>query len=152
LNIVIVRMKRILAGAAIGVILLSLTLGWGCGGGVSQTTFSQLISQPALFNNRTITVDAYYFSGFEISALSSALVPSTFNPANITPVQPLIWTTGSLGETAHQALKQQSNTPSGYTEYYGHVRITGIFQYGGKYGHLDAYGFLITVTSATILP
>ena len=152
MKIVIVRMKKTLARAAIGVVLLSLTLGWGCGGGVSQTTFSQLISQPASFNNRTITVDAYYFSGFEISALTSALVPSTFNPPNVTPVQPIIWITGNLGDAVYQSLKKQSNTPSGYTEYYGHVRITGTFQYGGKYGHLDAYGFLITVTNATILP
>jgi hypothetical protein len=119
---------------------------------VPSVTFNDLISQPASFNNRYVTVDAYYFSGFEISALAAGLVPSAFNPSNVIPAQPLIWVTGDLGQSVYQNLKQQTNTPSGYTEYYGHVRITGVFQYGGHYGHLDAYNYLITVTAAAILP
>jgi hypothetical protein len=119
---------------------------------VPSVTFNELISQPASFNNRYMTLDAYYFSGFEISALASSLVPSTVNPQNVTPAQPLIWVTGDLGQSVYQNLKQQTNTPSGYTEYYGHVRITGLFQYGDHYGHLDAYNYLITVNTAAILP
>jgi hypothetical protein len=119
---------------------------------VPNVTFNELISQPESFNNRYVTVDAYYFSGFEISALAASLVPSTYTPSNVTPAQPLIWVTGDLGQSVYQNLKQQTNTPSGYTEYYGRVRITGLFQYGGHYGHLDAYNYLITVNAAAILP
>jgi hypothetical protein len=119
---------------------------------VPNLTFNELISQPASFNNRYVTVDAYYFSGFEISALAASLVASTYNPSNVTPVQPLIWVTGDLGQSVYPNLKQQTNTPSGYTEYYGRVRITGLFQFGARYGHLDAFNYLITVNAAAILP
>jgi hypothetical protein len=134
--------------------LMSIPMLAGCNGGTSKpanVTFSQLVDKSASFHNRSVTVDGYYFSGFEISSLSSALVPSSFNPSNVTPVQPLIWITGDLGQDVYPNLKQQSDTPSGYAEKFGHVRITGIFQ-TGKFGHMDAYNFLITVTEAAIIP
>ncbi|WP_145925586.1 hypothetical protein [Dehalogenimonas formicexedens] len=139
---------------AIGISLVSISLFGGCKG-ATQTpaliTFNDLVSQPASYNNRAVTVEGYFFAGFEISALSSGLVPSIYDPARLTPVQPLIWITGDLGQSVYQNLQQQSDTPSGYPEKFGHIRLTGLFQQG-KFGHLDAYNFQISVTQATILP
>ena len=113
-------------------------------------TFGELIAQPESFNNRAITVDAYCFFGFEISTLAAELTGLCSNP-RVIPVQPLIWVTGDLGQSVYQSLQQQTDTPSGYAEKFGHIRVTGIFQ-SGKFGHLDAYNFQITVTAAAILP
>ncbi|PPD58034.1 hypothetical protein JP09_007015 [Dehalogenimonas etheniformans] len=138
----------------VGITLLLIAMATSCGAGTPKTvpfSFSELIDHPALYNSRAVTVNGYYFSGFEISALASALVQSTFDPSNVTPVQPLIWITGDLGQAVYQNLMQQTNTPSGYPEKYGHVEITGLFQYG-KFGHLDAYSYQITVTQAAIIP
>jgi hypothetical protein len=109
------------------------------------------VNNPASYNNQSITVEGYYFSGFEIAALASALAPSTYNPKRVTPVQPLIWIEGNLGQNVYDNLSLQSDTPSGYAERYGKVRVTGVFHYGGKYGHLDAYQFKMTVSAAELL-
>jgi hypothetical protein len=115
-------------------------------------TFNQLLIQPELFKDQFVIVEGSYFSGFEIAALSSGLTPASYNPANFAPVQPLIWITGNLGQTVYDGLLHQSNTLSGYTENFGKVRITGQFQYGSKYGHLNAYNYQIFVTGAELLP
>jgi hypothetical protein len=116
-----------------------------------SVTFDQLINQPDIYNNQFVVTDGFYFSGFEIAALAFSLIPATYNPDNVTPSQPLIWITGNLGQSVYDNLQQQNNTPSGYPERFGKVRITGQFQYGNKYGHLDAYKYQITVTQAEIL-
>lgn len=115
-------------------------------------TFDQLIAQPETYNGTFVTLEGFYFSGFEISALASELAPAPYNPENVTPKQPLIWITGNLGQDVYDNLSQQTNTPSGYPEHFGKVQITGQFQYGGKYGHLDAYNYQLTVISAKLLP
>ena len=117
-----------------------------------SVTFDQLVNQPSVYNDKFITVEGFYFSGFEITALSFELVPATYNPNSVTPKQPLIWITGNLGQDVYSNLYHQTNTPSGYTENFGKVRVTGIFQYGGKYGHLDAYSYKLTVTGGVLLP
>jgi hypothetical protein len=113
---------------------------------------TDLTSQPAKYNGREINVEGFYFSGFEISALAGELVSAGYRPDNLIPQAPLIWLTGDLGPDVYNHLSQQANTPSGYTERYGKVRVTGIFQYGSKYGHLDAYSYLLAVSSGTLLP
>ena len=117
-----------------------------------NVTFSQLTVQPQSYTGRFVTLEAFYFSGFEISALAMELVPSSFYPGNVTPQQPLIWVTGSLGQAVYDNLYKQSVTPSGYPESFGKIQVTGQFQYGGKYGHLDSYAYQLTVTSADLLP
>lgn len=42
----------------------------------------------------------------------------------------------------------QTDTPSGYAEHFGKVRVTGDFETGARYGHMDAYSYQITVKSA----
>jgi hypothetical protein len=117
-----------------------------------NVTFSQLIDRPQSFTGQFVTLEGFYFSGFEISALAMELVPSTLYRGNLTPQQPLIWVTGSLGQNVYDNLYKQSVTSSGYPESFGKIRVTGQFQYGGKYGHLDSYAYQLTVTSADLLP
>jgi hypothetical protein len=117
-----------------------------------SVTFDQLINQPSVYNGKFIIVEGFYFSGFEIAALSTGLLTATYNPNNLTPKQPLIWITGNLGKDVYDNLYHQTDTPSGYTENFGKVRVTGTFQYGSKYGHLDAYSYQVNVTSGALLP
>ena len=117
-----------------------------------SVNFGDLTGQPVVYNGQLVSVEGYYFSGFEVSALTAALVPSTFRPGNVTPAQPLIWVTGNLGDDVYAGLAVQTETPSGYAERYGQVILTGFFEYGSGYGHLNAYPFRLTATSARLIP
>lgn len=115
-------------------------------------TFNELIAQPDNFNGKQATVEGFYFSGFEIVSLSDNLIASTYRPENLAPKPPLIWIEGNLGENVYNRLYVQNNTPSGYPEHFGKVKITGTFTSGGKYGHLDSYQYKITISKAELLP
>jgi hypothetical protein len=117
----------------------------------TSLTFEQVITHPENYNEKQITVEGFFFNGFEIVCLSQKLVPSTFHAGNVAPAQPLIWVTGDLGKDVYDHLYTQNETPSGYAEHYGKVRVTGTFHYGSKYGHLDSYKYKLDVSSATLL-
>ena len=53
------------------------------------------------------------------------------------PKGKMVWIEGGIPGEVYEALNQQSMM--GPNELYGRVRITGKFEYGGKYGHLGAY-------------
>jgi hypothetical protein len=127
--------------------LLSVVLS-GCGGQVEFVDFSQLISEPDQYKEQTIILDAFYFSGFEISALSESLEPSGSSNGNLVPVGTLIWVAGGLSQALYDKLYTQTETLSGYAERFGKMRIAGKFESGGKYGHLNGYNYQITITSA----
>ncbi len=112
--------------------------------------FSKLLNNPEKYNGKTVSVEGYFFSGFEISVLSGSLQSSSFREGNVAPVTPMIWLTGTYPENFRDGLRKQSVTPSGYTEYYGKVRITGVFQYGSEYGHMNAYDYKITVSEFAV--
>jgi hypothetical protein len=138
--------------SAIGLVLafLSFMLS-GCNRANQPLTFSQLLSQAGNYNGRTVTLDAFYFSGFEISALSGSLGPSSAGIWRIVPVGPLVWVQGGIPQEVLSKLSSQSDTPSGYAEHFGKLRVTGKFESGGKYGHLDSFDYRITVTAAELL-
>jgi hypothetical protein len=115
-----------------------------------SVNFGDLIAHPSDYNSKNITIEGYYFSGFEISALAGGLQPAS-QPDNVMPQQPLIWITPGLPTDIQSQLFQQQNTPSGYTEYYGKVTLEGYFDYGHSYGHLNAYSYQLELTRAKIL-
>ena len=124
----------------------------GCGGSANESvTFSQLISRADKYNGKTVTLEAFYFSGFEISAISGSVGPSSSGVWRIVPTGTLVWVAGGISQELQDKLYAQSETPSGYTERVGKLKITGKFETGGKYGHLDAYQYRITITSAELL-
>jgi hypothetical protein len=125
----------------------------GCGSGNSNQTltFSQLISQANKYNGKTVTLEAFYFSGFEISALAESVGPSTSGVWRIIPTGTLVWVESGIPREIFDKLYRQSDTPSGYTEHIGRLKVTGEFATGGKYGHLDAYQYKIAITEAELL-
>lgn len=143
--------KKIISLLVLVLSMASLILS-GCGGGADQpVTFSQLISQADRYNGKTVTLEAFYFSGFEISALSESVGPAGFEPWRIVPTGTLIWATGNVSPELFDQLYAQTFTPSGYTERLGKLKITGKFETGSRYGHLDAYQYRITITDAELL-
>jgi len=135
--------------AVLGIVALTLLVMPGCSvKSDNNPSFDQLISDPARYNGQTVTIDAYIFTGFEISALSSGLTHPAASD-RWTPVQPLIWLAGNIPQAVLDRLYKQSQTPSGYDERYGKIHVTGKFEYGAKYGQLDSYDFRLTATGAT---
>jgi len=131
--------------------LLGISLLAGCGRSSSSVSFEQLVSDAEKYDGKTVTLDAFYFSGFEISALSGSLQPASSGEWRIVPSQPLIWIEGGIPEETFNTLFKQTSTPSGYPEYYGKMNVTGIFETGGQYGHLGAYKYQIIVAEARLL-
>ena len=123
----------------------------GCAGGNHLVSFADLISQADNYNGRTVTLNAYYFTGFEISAISGSVGPAPYDSGRIVPTGTLIWATGGIPEGIYNKLYVQTDTPSGYDEHVGELKITGVFETGGKYGHLDAYSYRIAITNAELL-
>ena len=48
-------------------------------------------------------------------------------------------------------LYKQIATPSGDTEHYGKIHITGTFEFGGPYGYSNGYTEEVIVTGATYI-
>ncbi len=113
--------------------------------------FSQLISRADRYNGKTVTLEAFYFSGFEIAALSESVGPSTSGGWRIAPTGPLVWVEGGIPKELYDELYTQTITPSGYSEHIGRLKVTGEFETGGRYGHLDGYSYQISITSAEML-
>jgi len=114
-------------------------------------TFSDLVSRADRYNGKTVTFEAFYFSGFEISALSESVGPADSGPWRIVPRGTLIWVKGGIPRELIDRLYGQTDTPSGYPERVGRLKVTGMFETGGRYGHLDAYEYQITITEAEVL-
>ena len=62
-----------------------------------------------------------------------------------------IWATGVFPDDVKSRLYVQPNNPTGYPAYYGKVEVTGTFATGGKYGHMDAYQYQLTMTDVKLL-
>ena len=119
---------------------------------IVDISFAQVISEPASFNGKVITVTGYWFDGFEIAVLAETLEPSSFTPGNVQPAGTKIWVRGGLPENVSAQLNLQSNNTTGYPAHYGKVELTGILEYGGYYGHMNAYQYQLTVLSARFIP
>jgi hypothetical protein len=131
--------------------LLSLSTVAGCGNSPQTLTFSQLIAGADRYNGQIVTLDAFYFSGFEISALAGSLGPASSGPWRIVPSGPLVWVASGISQELQNRLYGQSDTPSGYTERFGKLKVSGKFETGGKYGQLDSYYYQIAITSVDLL-
>lgn len=138
---------------ALALLFALSTFSIGCSNSISNQTitFAQLISQANKYNGKTVTFEAFYFSGFEISALSESVGPSNSGVWRIVPKGTLIWVESGIAQEIYNKLYGQTDTPSGYTERIGKLRIAGKFETGGKYGHLDAFEHKIAITHAEIL-
>jgi len=118
---------------------------------VTQITFALLIADPGLYNNQIITITGFWFDGFEIEVLTERLDASDFAPGNLQPVGTKIWVKNGLPDDVSTQLFLQPDNPTGYPAHYGKVELTGILEYGGQYGHMNAYQYQLTVQSAQLL-
>jgi len=118
----------------------------------SQVTFAQLNAEPAKHNNQTITIEGFWFDGFEIEVLAEQLITSDFAPGNLQPDGLKISVKNGLPEGVNQQLYLQANNPTGYPTHYGKVELTGTLEYGGQYGQMNSYQYQLTVQSAKLMP
>jgi hypothetical protein len=132
-------------------LLLIMTTITSCAsGGPANVTFEQLFSNPSAYDNRNVTIEGFYFHGFETIVLSERLEYSGFAAGHLIPKGRMIWISGGIAKEVYDKLDQQQMM--GPLERYDKVRITGKFEYGEKYGHLGGYDRQITPIETTILP
>ncbi|MFC1980338.1 hypothetical protein ACFLVS_05810 [Chloroflexota bacterium] len=117
---------------------------------VQEITFEQLFLAPDQYSGKDIVIEGYYYQGWETIVLSEKLVYSGYAPGHLIPDGEMLWIEqGVPKEIYDNAYQQQMMGP---LERYAKVRITGKFEYGGKYGHLGGYDQQITPTETIILP
>jgi hypothetical protein len=113
-------------------------------------TFASLFASPEKYNGKLITIEGFYFQGFEVNVLSEKLENSGYAPGHLVPKGQTIWIEGGLPLEIYDKLNRQQMM--GPTERYGKVRLTGTFEYGGQYGHLGSSGSQIVLAEAQLLP
>jgi hypothetical protein len=124
----------------------------GCSGSTDKNlTFSQLISQAEKYNGETVTLEVFYFTGFEIAAICESVGPAKYDSGRLVPNGTLVWVEKGVSEDIYNQMYVQNQTPSGYPEHIGKLKITGKFETGGQYGHMNAYQYKIAFTAAELL-
>ncbi len=123
----------------------------GCSGEKTGSFFTQLAAEPEKYNGETVTFTRYLYYGFEISVVAEYLEPWDSLTGIWRPGGVKIWLSGALPEGLEAQLYVQTNDPTGYPAHYGKVEITGVIEYGAKYGHMDAYQYKLNVTDAKAL-
>ena len=114
-----------------------------------EVTFDQLFANPDQYNGRYVTVEGFYFSGFEVIVLSEKLEYSGYAEGHLTPKGRMVWIEGGIPKEVYDKLYQQQMM--GPSERYGKGRVTGKYEYGGKYGHVGAYSSQIVPVEVELL-
>jgi len=127
---------------------------FGCHGvGEEQThelTFEQLFTDPAQYHGKQITLEGFYFQGFEVIVLSERLEPSGYAEGHLVPKGSILWVEDGIPPEIYDRLYEQDMM--GPEERYGKMRVAGIFEYGGRYGHVGGYDAQITPSEVELLP
>src|SRR5512136_1381012 len=126
------KIRSIISGACLlGLMFLAV----GCNPVMTaEVKFDQLFTNPSKYNNTEIMIEGFYFHGFETIVLSERLEMSGYAPGHLVPKGRMIWVEGGIPKEVEDKLNRQQQM--GPLELYGRVRMTGMFGYGGKYGHL----------------
>ena len=122
----------------------------GTGNQAQEVTFDQLFAKPDEYNGRQIILEGFYFGGFEVIVVSEKLEYSGYAPGHLVPKGRMLWIEGGIPKEVYDRLYQQEMM--GPSERYGKIRVTGKFQYGGKYGHLGGYNSDIIPSKVELLP
>lgn len=115
-----------------------------------EVTFRQLFAEPDRFSGKTISLEGFYFNGFEASIFCEELKLSGYAEGHLVPASEGPWVNGGVPRDIYDNLYIQKMM--GPEERYGKLRITGVFEYGDRYGHMGAYSSQITVSEAELLP
>jgi hypothetical protein len=135
----------------IAVILTLTVLSLGCSGNrdAIETNLGELFSNPSYYNEKNVTIEGYFFSGWETITLSESMKHPVYAPEHFIPDGRMMWVDGGIPKDIYDRLNQQQMM--GPLERYGKVRATGKFQYGGKYGHLGGYDSQIAPSKIELL-
>jgi hypothetical protein len=134
-------------------LLLVIGLAVGCienrGKEVHEVAFDHLCANPGHYNGKYVTIEGFYFHGFEVVVLSERLEYSACAKGHLTPEGRMAWIEGEIPREVYDQLYQQAMM--GPEERYGKLKLTGEFQCGGKYGHLGAYNSQIIPMEVVLL-
>jgi len=134
----------------IGVMLLLLTFALGCGQDRNQeVTFQELLANPSEYDGKSITLEGFFFQGFEVQVIAEMLDYSGYAEGHLIPKGEMIWIEGGIPKEVYDGLYQQHMM--GPEERYGKVKVTGKFEYGEKYGHLGGYNSQIIPSRVEVL-
>jgi len=139
---------------------LTLLVAMACActqGKATEVTFGQLFADRAKYAGKTVTIEGFYFQGFEVNVLAEELSYSGIAPGHLIPgvvfsgLQRgrMMWVEGGLPQEVYDKLTQQQML--GPTERYGKVRMTGKFMFGSTYGHVGAYDSAIAPAQVELL-
>ena len=146
--------KIVLLVLVVTVVLGLLLLIAGCNENqapeVEEVTFDQLFADPDKYNSNEITIEGFYFHGFEVIVLSESLESSGYAQGHPIPEGKMVWVEGGIPQEVYDKLYQQQMM--GPLEHYGKVRVKGKFEYGAEYGHLGAYSAQIVPSEIEVLP
>ena len=112
--------------------------------------FDQLLTSPEQYNGQDVTIEGFFFHGFEVIVLSESLESSGYAQGHLIPKGKMVWVEGGIPKEVYDKLYQQQMM--GPLERYGKVRVKGKFEYGAKYGHLGAYSAQIVPSEVEVLP
>ena len=133
-------------------LILMVLFSSGCGSGTKATvTFEELLAKPEQYNGKTVTVDGFYVNSMEATVLAGSIkfMPSG-ESKELTTVGNTIWFAGFLPQKVRDKL-YAFTSPGAGQQHYAKVRVTGLFEYGGKYGNLFAYRYRVTASSVELL-
>jgi len=132
--------------------IISLTI--GCSkeqaAEVQVVNFDQLLTSPEQYNSQDVTIEGFFFHGFEIVVLSEILEYSGYTERHLVPKGKMLWIEGAISKEVYDRLYKQEMM--GPRERYGKVILKGKFEYGGKYGHLGSYSSQIVLSEVEVLP
>lgn len=82
--------------------------------------------------------------------LSERLEPSGYAEGHLIPQGRMLWVEGGIPSEIYDRLYEQEMM--GPEERYGKMKVTGVFEYGGRYGHLGGHDAQITPSEFELLP
>ena len=132
------------------IVLFSIIVVWlilvtgGCSAGSKATiTFDELIANAEKYNGKTVTVDGIYVSSMESTVLTGNIhfTPSGESKELLTAGTD-IWFAGFLPQKVRDKLYAYTSPDAG-PQHYGKLRVTGVFESGGKYGNMHTFHYRI---------
>ena len=104
---------------------------------VHEVDIEDIFSDSDKYNGKNVIIEGFYFQGWEIIVLSEKLEPSGYAEGHLVPEGRMIWVKGGIPKEVYEMLyKQQMMGPE---EQFEKIRIQGINEYGGEYGHLGGF-------------
>ena len=117
---------------------------------IPGVTLAQLFADPEHYNGNHVTLEGFYFHGFEVIVLSEKLEYSGYAEGHLVPRGRMVWIEGGIPKEVYDQLYQQKMM--GPEERYGKVKIKGKFEYDGNYGHGGAYNSQLIPSEVELLP